>query len=38
MTSAPPGDKYYNSLIHFNFIKWDVKANARLLKSSEEII
>ncbi len=38
VASVLPGDKYYSSVVQLNFIKWDEKANARLLKSSEEII
>ena len=37
MTSVLPADKYYSPLVQLNFIKWSEKANARLLKSSEEI-
>jgi|SRR6185437_7316278 hypothetical protein len=37
IASALPGDKYYSPLVQLNFIKWNKIANARLLKSSEEI-
>ncbi len=37
IASALPGDKYYSPLVQLNFIKWNKNANARLLKSSEEI-
>lgn len=37
VASALPGDKGYSPLVQLNFVKWFDAANARLLKSSQEI-
>jgi hypothetical protein len=37
VASALPGDKDYSPLVQLNFVKWNDGADARILKSSEEI-
>ena len=37
VASAMPGEKDYSPLVQLNFVKWNDDADARILKSSEEI-
>lgn len=37
VASAIPGEKDYSPLVQLNFVKWNDDADARILKSSEEI-
>ena len=37
VSSALPGDRDYSPLVQLNFVKWNDGAEARVLKSSEEI-
>lgn len=37
VASALPGEKDYSPLVQLNFVKWTDDADARILKSSEEI-
>jgi hypothetical protein len=37
VASAIPGEKDYSPLVQLNFVKWTDDADARILKSSEEI-
>lgn len=37
VASAIPGEKDYSPLVQLNFVKWNDDADARILKSSDEI-